>query len=731
MIITDKENRIFTLHTKNTTYQMKVDDYGFLLHTYYGARLCDADMSKYIQYLVRSFSGYPYDVKSNPVYYAYSLDTLPQEYSTFGSGDYRSSALHLVNTDGSSDCDLRYKDFEIINGKPGIKGLPATYGNGDEAQTLRVTLRDDISGIEVDLYYSAFYEQDAVTRHAVIRNGGKGSVWLERAMSLCIDYNIVPNFDIMTFYGKHVGERFVERTPLRHGKTVVDSLRGASSHHQNPFVILCESSADEIHGDCYGYSLVYSGSFIAEAEKDQGDQVRYTMGIHPDSFRYELKGGDEFYTPEVVMSFSDEGLGNLSRNFHRLFRNNLCRGRYKAARRPVLINNWEATYFDFDDDKLVSIAEDASKLGIEMLVMDDGWFGRRSSDDSSLGDWYVNTDKIRGGLGELSRRINELGMKLGIWFEPEMISENSDLYRAHPDWCLRTAGRKGTESRQQFVLDMSRSDVVDYLYSAIKDVLSSANIEYVKWDMNRHLANVWSAEIPPERQGEVMHRYMLGLYDLLERLTSEFPDILLESCSGGGGRFDAGMLYYSPQVWTSDNTDAYCRMFIQYGTSFAYPVSSMGAHVSACPNHQTGRITPLNTRGVVAMAGTFGYELDINKMTEEEKQTVKQQVETFKKYYDIITFGDYYRLVNPYENERYMAWQFTTEDKSMALVNYVQIRACPNAPAVYLRLQGLIEDAVYIADGVEYTGKALMRCGMPMSGLAGDMAARQIEIIKK
>ena len=731
MILADIEKKLFTLHTKNITYQMKVDEYGFLLHTYYGAKIENEDMSKFIQYLWRGFSGHPYEMKNVEGNFNWSLDTLPQEYSTYGSGDYRSPALHVINTDGSSDCDLRYNRYEIIEGKPALKGLPATYGSSDEVQTLKIELFDKISGIGVDLYYSVFEQRDIITRNAIIKNGGKGKVWLERAMSMCVDYNIAPNFDLMTFYGRQLGEKFIERAPLRHGKTVADSFRGSSSSQRTPFMILCDNNASETQGDCYGFCLVYSGSFLSEVEQDQADQVRVTMGIQPESFRWELNSGDEFCTPEVMMSFSSEGLGQLSRNYHNIIHHNLTRGKYHLSRRPILINNWEATYFNFTEEQIYKIAEDASKLGIEMLVLDDGWFGKRDDARSGLGDWFVNTGKLPSGINKFCQKINDLGMKFGLWFEPEMISEDSDLFRAHPDWVLRTAGRQGMLGRCQFVIDMSRKDVVDYLYDSISSVLKSANIEYVKWDANRQIANAWTALLPAERQGEVMHRYVLGLYDLLERLTSSFPNILFESCSGGGNRFDAGMLYYAPQTWASDNSDAFARLFIQYGTSFMFPVSTMGAHVSACPNHQTGRISPLETRGVVAMSGTFGYELDTNLMTDEEKEIIKKQVETYKKYYDLINYGDYYRLSDPYKTDRYVAWMFLSEDKSKALVNYVQVRAYANAPAIYVKLQGLKEDSIYIVNGKEYSGRSLMKCGIYFGSENGDMIAKQIEVVEK
>lgn len=723
-----ESTKVFTLNTKRSTYQCQVIDYGFLSHLYYGKRLTDDEITYHFVPMDRGFSGNPNDAGADRTF---SADYLMQEYSSFGTGDYRSSAFSVTNTDGSNAADLRYQSHTIYAGKPKIKGLPAVYASEEEAQTLEILLKDKATGMEVLLQYSVLEELDIITRHAVIRNHTGETVKLNRALSCCLDFNTC-NYDILTFYGRHPMERNLERTSVRHGKISIESVRGTSSHHHNPFMILCDKNADEQNGNCYGLALVYSGNFLAETEVDQAFQTRVVMGINPTGFSYTLADGEEFITPEVILAFSGEGFGMMSRNLHKTMRDHVCRGKYKHERRPILINNWEATYFDFDDEKLVQIAKDAAELGIEMLVMDDGWFGKRNDDNSGLGDWFVNEKKLKGGLDSLCRRINDLGLKMGIWFEPEMISEDSDLYRAHPDWALQIPGRKPVRSRNQLVLDMSRQDVRNYLFERLSDILSSANIEYVKWDMNRHLSDVWSAKLPPERQGEVYHRYVLGLYDLLERITSAFPDVLFEGCSGGGGRFDAGMLYYSPQIWCSDNTDAVERVKIQYGTSFAYPVSSMGAHVSACPNHQTGRTTPLETRAAVAYAGTFGYELDLTRISKEEKEMMKEQVAFFKKHYDTISYGDYYRLTNPFETPEYAAWQFVSEDGSKALLTYVQIRsqACP--PVVYLKLQGLDETAYYQIEGSDriYTGSALMYAGIPMPVMWGDYASRIFEIVK-
>lgn len=726
-ILFNEVSKVFTLQCKNATYQMQIGKYDYLLHLYYGSKIENQEMTYLLQYNDRGFSSNPYEAGKDRTF---SLDFLPQEYSVFGMGDYRESCLSVVNGDGSFDTQLKYDSHQIYKGKRPLEGLPATYGTEEEVETLEVCLKDQVTNLIVVLSYSVYEELDVIARNVKIKNNSGEKIQLDKVLSVCIDYANRSDLDFITFYGKHTFERQLERTRVRHGKTTVDSVRGCSSHQQNPFVILCDQDANEVHGECYGFSLVYSGNFTATAEVDQINQTRFVMGINDTGFSYSLEAGESFTAPEVIMAYSEHGLGELSRKYHKIIQNHVCRGKYKKARRPILINNWEATYFDFTSEKLIQIAMDASKLGIEMLVMDDGWFGVRNDDYSGLGDWYVNTDKLKGGLKKLVDEINGCGMKFGIWFEPEMINEESNLYREHPDWCLKTPSRDGNRSRYQYVLDMTRREVIEYLYDRICSILEEANIEYIKWDMNRHLTNVYSVVLPKERQGEVYHCYVLGLYELMERLTTKYPEVLFEGCSGGGGRFDAGMLYYTPQIWTSDNTDAVDRLRIQYGTSFGYPVSAMGSHVSAVPNHQTGRITPLNTRGIVAMSGTFGYELDINKMTEEEKETVKQQVEQYKKNYNTINYGDYYRITNPFIEERYMAWQFVSEDKTSSLVNFVLLKPECNPPIINFKLQGLDEKKKYkIAGSHEvYTGSALMKAGYHMPEMNGDYTAVQIEL---
>ena len=723
-IIMNQAEQVFTLQTKRTTYQMKAGDYGILLHLYYGARVEDCTMDYLLHRKDVGFSGNPYEAGEDRTF---SLDTLPQEFPSYGVGDYRNNCVGVCQADGTRAADFRYVSWEIREGAHKIPGLPCLFDEDETAETLVIFLEDAASSLKLELYYVVFADRDVIARSARITNGGKEAVRLEKMMSACLE---LPNgsWEAIHFHGRHAMERRLERLPLMHGTMEVGSRRGTSSHQHNPGVILCSPDATEEHGGCYGLSLIYSGSFSMEIEMDQMDSVRAVCGINPEFFEYRLEPGEAFDTPQLMMTYSGSGLGRMSANFHSIIRHNLCRGKYKFARRPVLINNWEATYFDFNEEKILSIARQASELGIEMLVLDDGWFGSRDSDNAGLGDWYVNTDKLKGGLTDLVTGINGLGMKFGIWIEPEMVNEDSRLYREHPDWALTIPGRKPCRSRNQLVLDMSRSEVRDYVFDSIAAVLKSANVEYVKWDMNRSICDVYSAVLPKERQGEVYHRYVLGIYDLMERFTSSFPNILFEGCSGGGGRFDPAILYYSPQIWCSDDTDGIERLEIQYGTSFFYPISAVGSHVSAIPNHQTGRRTPLATRGVVAMAGSFGYEMDLNLLTEDEKEAVKAQVEDYKKYYDLIHNGDYYRLASPQGDSGFTAWQFVSGDKTRTLLNLVITHVRANAPDLWFKLRGLDPEKRYRLEenGRIYSGSALMNARISIPMIMGDYPAVQM-----
>ncbi len=722
MIRYDEQAQTFTIHTKNTTYQMAVHPTGVLQHVYYGRRLRGCDLRGLVRYVDRGFSPNPDEAGLDRTF---SLDMTPQEYSTCGVGDFRLPSIELALPNGSHTADLRYCGYAIAEGKYTLPGLPAFHGGGE---TLVVSLEDRAAGVGVDLYYGVWEEYDLITRAVRVINRGGGEIRLCRCASLCLDLPAA-GLDLVTFDGRHLAERAPHRAPLLPGVRSVGSVRGASSHQHNPFVILCEHGADEDHGLCYGAMLLYSGNFEASVERDQYDNARLVMGIHPYHFSWTLAPGACFNGPEAALVCSPDGLGGMSRQYHRAIRRHLIRDSRPNTRKPVLVNNWEATYFHFDKDKLLSIAREAAALGIELFVLDDGWFGKRDDDNSGLGDWQVNTGKLPGGLEALTPELEKLGMSFGIWVEPEMVSEDSDLYRAHPDWAFQVPGRKPSRGRNQLVLDFSRQEVRDHVYAQIKAVLSSAPVAYVKWDMNRNLTDVWSAALPPHRQGEVSHRYVLGVYEVLERLRTDFPHILIEGCCGGGGRFDGGMLYYTPQIWCSDNTDGVERLRIQYGTSFCYPVCSMGAHVSAVPNEQNGRITPLATRGIAAMSGAFGYELDLCQCTPEEKAEIRRQTETYKRHWKLLHHGDYYRLTDPFADGPYTAWEQVSPDKREALVSLAAGGAQAAPPFRLLKLKGLDPARSYrVNGGAVYGGDALMYAGYPLPLMLGDYWALQLHL---
>lgn len=707
---------------------MQVDRYGFLLHLYYGKKT-DTCMDYLLTYYDRGFSGNPYDAGEDRTY---SMDTLPQEFPCYGNGDFRSTAFAVENADGSMSCDLRYKSHTIRDGKYNLEGLPAVYASDKEAQTLEILMEDPVTGVKVVLLYGVLPAQDIITRSVSVKNESSGKIYLNKIESASLDF-LYGDYELLTFYGRHAMERNVQRVPVVHGTQKIGSVRGTSSHQYNPMMILAEKETTEDKGNCYAMSFVYSGCFQGEVLKDQLNQTRMMLGLQEEAFRYPLETGEMFQAPEVILSYSSEGMNRLSQNLHHCIRQHICRGKYKEEIRPILINSWEAAYFDFTGDTIYELAKAAKEVNIDMLVMDDGWFGKRDDDNSGLGDWFVNEKKLGGTLGNLIKRINDLGVKFGIWIEPEMVSEDSDLYRKHPDWALTVPGRNPVRSRNQLVLDFSRKEVVDEIYDQICKVLDQGNIEYVKWDMNRSLMDVYSSVT--RDQGRVLHDYVLGLYDFLERLVQRYPNLLIEGCSGGGGRFDAGMMYYTPQIWCSDNTDAIDRLRIQYGTSFGYPVSVVGSHVSAVPNHQTGRKTPLHTRGVVAMSGTFGYELNLMKLSEEEKQEIREQIAEYKSYAPIIQNGLYYRLSDP-TTEEICAWEFVHTDEkeqSKVLLNIVMQVIHGNMTVNYVKLQGLEEMAVYREEksGKRYTGAALMYGGMPLPIEPGEYQAYQYCFVKE
>lgn len=717
MAITFNETtRIFTLTTAHTTYQMQADAQGYLLHLYYGARTA-GEMDYLLNYGDRGFSGNPNSAGSDRTY---SLDALPQEYPSLGTGDFRNYALNIENADGSQCCNPVYITHKIAAGKYTLKGLPFVRAEENEAETLKIILEDPVTKVELHLLYGVLEKEDIITRSVIIKNAGKAPVTVKKAQSACLDF-LHGDYDLIKFYGRHAMERNMERMPVSHESTRIGSRRGTSSHQYNPGVILAGKNTNEDSGSCYGMLFVYSGNFLVEAEKDQYDQTRIQMGLTDELFAYPLEAGAEFIAPEVILSYTNKGLSRLSQQYHHCIMNHICQGKYVHANRPVLINSWEAAYFDFTGDTIVELAKEAKALGIDMVVMDDGWFGKRNDDNSSLGDWYVNEEKLGGTLTKLIERVNAEGVKFGIWIEPEMVSEDSDLYREHPDWAITIPGRKPVRSRNQLVLDFSRKEVRDEIFKRICAVLDQGNVEYIKWDMNRSLADIYAPN--------VTYDYVLGVYDFLEKLTNRYPDILIEGCSGGGGRFDAGMLYYTPQIWCSDNTDAINRTRIQYGTSFFYPVAAMGSHVSAVPNHQTGRVTSMHTRGVAAMSGTFGYELNPALLNAKEKAEIRAQLAQYREYQELIREGDYYRLSNPFQ-DNFAAWMVVSDDRSKALVSVIRLTAEANPPAAYVTLKGMEEDAFYRekTTGKVYPGAALMEAGILLPAAVSEYEACQIEL---
>lgn len=710
----NEKTHIFQINTENTTYLLGVYDGQYLMHLYYGERMEDTDCA----YLF----GRPendqerHNLKRDRAPF---FGTAAFEYPAAGTGDFRDNTLCVRDVGGHRVCQLSYDGYQILAGKPKLDGLPATFG--DSAETLEITLRDKLLGLKVLLRYSIFPDCDAITRSVKFVNEGTERLYLERVPSVCLDMEN-EGFTLTTLQGAWGKERRMVKTPLTPGKHAVGSICGKTSHEAQPFLMVSDAGATQTRGRVYGMNLIYSGNFLAEAEADTFDRLRLSLGIHPDGFCWVLEPEKTFDTPEAVLVYSAKGIGPMTRCFHRLYRQHLIRSPYLHRDRPILINNWEATYFNFDDEKLLSIAGEAKKLGVEMLVMDDGWFGKRDGDESGLGDWQVNEKKIRCGLKKLSENIHAEGMKFGIWFEPEMVSPDSDLNRAHPDWAIQVPGREITMGRHQYVLDITRPEVEDYVYGCMAKILRSAEIDYVKWDMNRVLTDIGSYALDADHAGEFFHRYVLALYRMQERLITEFPALLLENCCGGGGRFDAGMLYYSPQIWTSDNMDPVQRLYIQEGTALVYPISTMGAHVCCTQNHITGRHTPIRTRGRVALAGTFGYELDATQLSEEDRQVVRELNEEYHRYTHIGRDGEYYRLASVRENGQYDAWMTVSEDKREALLTYVQVNHDRDWTPSRLRLEGLDPKAKYRAEqtGIVYSGEALMKAGYLQRVLWGD-----------
>ncbi len=708
-IVYYENEKIFHLQGKDVSYICKVDQYDHLIHVYYGKKIRHINTKGMETTKPITWSLMPVEEDEN-----YALDTALLEYATYGHVDHRTPALHIEQANGSTIMDLTYESHHQYKGKKELEGLPATYANEEEAETLDIILSDTVSGVQVVLSYTVFNKLNVITRSVQIINKGEAAVKILSAQSCCVDFEHA-NYDMMHLSGAWARERHVVRRKVVPGVQSIGSTRGASSHVHNPFLALLTPDATEETGQVYGFNFVYSGNFCGHVSVQEHDRTRVLMGIHPFNFSWQLEVKETFQTPEVVMVYSGEGLGGMSREYHRLYRKNLMRGVWKEKERPVLINSWEAAYFDFTRKSIEALAEKASEIGVELCVLDDGWFSKRDDDRSSLGDWIANNDKLEGGLDILAKNINKMDMAFGLWFEPEMVSPDSELYRKHPDWCLYVEGREHVLTRHQLTLDFSRKEVCDYIRESVSSILSSAPITYVKWDMNRYMSNVSSKGRSPKQQMETPHRYMLGLYYVLEELVKRHPEVLFEGCAGGGGRFDPGMLYYMPQIWTSDDTDAIERLKIQYGTSMVYPIMAMGSHVSSVPNHQLERVTPLETRAHVAMSGNLGYELDITQYSEDEMDTLRQQIAFYKANRQLIQFGDFYRLKSPFEDNS-AAWMFVSTDQTEAIVFYMNILGIPNPMDQHVKLSGLHEAYDYAIEGMEgiFGGDQLMYGGLTL-----------------
>ena len=706
MIFYENKSKSFLLCGKSYSYAMYVNKAGYLQHLYYGTKLEKRDVDFLIN--ARGDKLAP-DIEN--VNCDMSTYDMPSEAGSFGRGDYRSATVIVKRADGAQMSSFKYLKHKILKGALKLDGMPCAR---KADQTLIITLKDDFSDTEIDLNYSASDDSDVLVRNAVIRNAGKQAEKIVKAFSFCTELpDTDGQYSALRLAGRWAAERYPVTTPLSEGTLRIESSRGYSSHYMNPFLAVLTENCTEHFGECYGFNLIYSGSFAITAEISSNKSVRVQGGINDYLFGWKLNGGEQFVTPQAALCYSSEGLGGMSRAYHDFFREYIIDPKRVNMRRPIVVNNWEATYFDFDNEKLFAIIDEAAKLGIDTFVLDDGWFGKRNDDTSSLGDWQVNENKLKGGLKPVIERCKKNGLKFGLWFEPEMVSENSELYRAHPDWVIKKEGVTPARGRNQLILDFSRKDVVDYIYVAVSKVLKENDILYVKWDKNRDMSEYFSSGLPADRQGEFTHRYTLGFYDLAERLTRDFPNVFFEGCAGGGGRFDGGALYYFPQIWTSDDTDGLERTKIQWGTSLCYPLSAMSCHVSDCPNHQTQRITPFSTRGIIASLGATGYELDVTKLSISEKEQVKEQILSYKNSDGLILRGDLYRLSNPFK-KNYFCVMVVSKDKARAYVAGERFRGEPADHDRVIKLIGLDENKTYrICElGITASGKALSFAGV-------------------
>lgn len=699
-------NRLFHLQTKHTSYVFHVIEDGSLGQLYYGPKIPFKD--DYANLNTREEHDCTNTRTDEDV--EFQAELLKQEYAGLGKGDYRYPAFQITYPNGSRTSEFQYRDYELKDGKERLTGLPSTFAdNSNDSQTLTVKLAD--GDLELQLHYTVFADEDVIVRSATFINHGK-TVFLNRALSAQLDLPDV-DYDFIQFAGSWSRERHLYRNRLRPGTQSISSLRTASSHQENPFFMLARPHTDNNQGAVFGFNFVYSGNFLDSVEVDQFDTTRVLIGINPDEFGWKLNKGDSFQTPEAIFSYTDNGFNALSQQLGAFYAQHLINPHFAHQERPILINNWEATFMDFTEDKLMPIVKRAKELGIEMFVLDDGWFGHRDDDRSSLGDWFVDEKKFNHGIAGFAKRVHDLDMKFGLWFEPEMISIDSKLYQTHPEWMIKTPGRGQTPGRHQFVLDLSRKEVVDYLFELMSHIIQDAKLDYIKWDMNRNITEMYGADLPADQQLEFSHRYILGVYDLYDRLTKAFPDVLFESCASGGGRFDLGMMYYAPQAWCSDDTDAIERIKIQDGTSYGYTPSMWGAHVSAVPNDQVGRLTSIDTRAKVAYFGAFGYELDVTELSDEEQATIKQQVAFYKQYRKLFQFGTFYRLETPDTSDNVYGWETVSPDKQTAIGMRYQILNGANPAYIRYYFKGLDPERHYtVNDGSEvFSGAELMNAG--------------------
>ena len=716
MIIFDEKSQVFRLDTPDTSYCMGIFDGKYLGHIYYGRKIDDTDIKNLIQ--VEGTCALP---SENPAEKGSFMGTFPMEYPTSGLGDFRENCLDIIDSHGQNGLELCFDSYEILDKKPELPGMPSSFG--ETCDNLKIILKDAAHKISVELYYSVFLDEDVITRSVKICNNGNENIHLTEALSACLSVQN-QDYEVLSLHGTWARERHLQRMPVGYGAYTAESVRGEEGHTNHPFLGLLTQNCTETTGEVYAMNFVYSGNFIAKVEMDPFDSIRMVMGIHPKNFSWNLEPGQYFTAPEVVLTYSACGLEKMTHTFHDFYRKHMIRSIYKDKERPIMINNWEATYFDFDDQKILNIAKTAKQCGIELMVMDDGWFGKhREEPTGSLGDWYANEKKLHGPLSKLVDSVTALGMKFGIWVEPEMVSEDSDLFRKHPDWILKTDKRAAVLCRDQYLLDLSRPEVVDYIFESLEKLLKSADISYLKWDMNRSLIDLGSTYLPKERQGEISHRHVLGVYAIQERLVTEFPDLLFENCSSGGARFDPGMFYYSPQIWCSDNMDPVERLEITEGTALIYPLSTIGSHVCGAPNDISKRSTPLKTRGIISMLGNFGYELDITKLSEKDKEEISRQIQTYKKIAPLIQGGDYYRIASYASNKKFDCVEITDSKKEKACLIYMQVLSDSNGRGRIVKLRGLDKNKKYKADGKIYYGSTLMNAGLVIEKSKGDFYA--------